>query len=191
MLSSHGIGMTRRERREPIKEVCMAVLDDVMGLLKQYAGGKAPKGDVHGHFQQVAQTVDSDAMAGGIAAMLRSDQTPPFADLVSQLFVSGSGDQKAAMFKTLVSAVPAEQRAKIASIVPGLSDLIANPASAATARISPAAIQQLAQHAERQDPSVVDKMSAFYAAHPTLIKTLGATAMTIAMRAIADHGRKT
>jgi hypothetical protein len=55
------------------------------------------------------------------------------------------------------------------------------------ARINPAQIQQLAEHAERQDPSIVDKMSGFYAQHPDLVKTLGGAALTIALAKIANH----
>jgi hypothetical protein len=167
----------------------MAVLDDVKELLKQYAGGSAPAGDVGAHFQQVAQSVDSGAMAGGIAAVMRSDKTPPFAQLVSQLFASGSSDQRAAMIEKLVSAIPPEQRARISALVPGLENVLANPGEA-VARVSPSDVQQLARHAEQQDAGVVDKMSAFYAGHPMLVKTLGAAAMTIAMRTIADRNPK-
>ena len=59
----------------------MGLLDNLTGILSQYASGAAPAGDAGAHFEQVAQSVDSGTVAQGIAAALRSDQTPPFAQL--------------------------------------------------------------------------------------------------------------
>jgi hypothetical protein len=42
-------------------------------------------------------------------------------------------------------------------------------------------VQQLAEHAERQDPSVVQRAGEFYAQHPDLVKTLGAGALALVM----------
>jgi len=99
----------------------MSFLDQMKGLLSQYTSGTAPAGDPAAHFQQVAQSVDSGTLAQGIAAAMRSDQTPPFAQIVSQLFSNGSSDQKAAMLNTLLSAVPAGQRSQLAAIAPALA----------------------------------------------------------------------
>ena len=165
----------------------MAVLDDVKELLTQYAVGSVPAGDAGTHFQQVAQSVDSHTVAHGIATAMRSDQTPPFSQMISQLFASGSSDQRTAMLNTLLSVVPPEQRAQISTLIPGLGPAFAGSQSQAGANVSPGAIQQLAQHVEQQDAGIVDKMSALYAQHPTLVRTLGSAAMMIAMRAIAQR----
>ena len=170
----------------------MGLLDDLKSTLTQYASGNAPAGDAGSHFQQVAQSVDSGTLAQGIAAAMRSDQTPPFAQLISQLFASGSGDQKMAMINTLLSSVSPEQRAQLSSMIPGLGAVVGTagtPSAAAT--VSPAAVQTLAEHVEQHDAGIVDKMSALYAAHPTLVKTLGSAAMVIAMRHIAARGQAT
>lgn len=53
--------------------------------------------------------------------------------------------------------------------------------------VSPDLVQQLASHAEKSDPSVVDKASAFYAQHPTLVKTLGGAALSIALTKLAQR----
>jgi hypothetical protein len=162
----------------------MALFDDLKGMLNQYASGAAPSGDAGAHFQQVAQSVDRGTLAQGIAAAMRSDDTPPFAQLVSQLFGSGSGEQKLAMLNTLLSSVPPDVRAQLSSMIPGLG--AAASATAAQA-ISPEAVQQLAQQVEQHDAGIVEKMSALYAAHPMLVKTLGSAAMMIAMRKIAER----
>jgi hypothetical protein len=55
--------------------------------------------------------------------------------------------------------------------------------------ISPELVQQLANHAEKADPSIVDKASAFYAQHTTLVKTLGGAALSIALAKVAERQR--
>jgi hypothetical protein len=108
--------------------------------------------------------------------------------MVSQLFASGSGDQKMAMLNTLLSTVSPEQRAQLSALVPGLGTASSVTGAQAVA-VSPTAVQALAQHVEQHDAGIVDKMSSLYAAHPTLVKTLGTAAMMIAMRKIAErHG---
>ena len=166
----------------------MGLLDDVKEMLNQYASGAAPSGDTGAHFQQVARSVDAGTLAQGIAAALRSDDTPPFSQLVSQLFESGSGDQKLAMLNTLLSAVTPQQRAQLASLIPGLGTTIASPTAAQS--VSPDAVQQLAEQVEQHQPGIVEKMSALYAAHPALVKTLGTAAMMIAMRKIAERNQR-
>ncbi|MCU1294899.1 MAG: hypothetical protein JWP08_3749, partial [Bryobacterales bacterium] len=53
-------------------------------------------------------------------------------------------------------------------------------------QVDPAEVQRLAEHAEKQDPSIVDQLSQVYAQHPTLVKSLGAAALGIAMKRIAE-----
>lgn len=123
----------------------------------------------------------------GSRRRLRSDERPLFAQSVSQL--SAPRDRKVAWLKMLLSSVSPEPRAQLSSLVPGLGVLSATPGTPAAAAISPAAVQTLAQHVEQHDAGIVDRMSALYAAHPTLEKTVGTAAMMIAMREIAErHG---
>jgi hypothetical protein len=51
------------------------------------------------------------------------------------------------------------------------------------------AVEEIAKQAEQHDPSVVDRVSDFYAEHPTLVKGLGAAALAIAMRGMASQKR--
>src|SRR5262249_3127967 len=138
----------------------MGLLDDVKGMLSQYATNAAPAGDAGAHFQQVAQSVDSGTLAQGIAAAMRSHQTPPFAQMVSQLFASASNDQKVAMLSTLLSSVSPEQRAQLSSLIPGLGAAAAATGTSTASTVSPDAVQTLAQHVEQHDAGIVDKMSA-------------------------------
>ena len=163
----------------------MGLLDDVKGMLAQYATGAAPGGDPSAHFDQMTQSVDSSVIAQGLAAAMRSTDTPPFAQMVSNLFANGNAEQKMAMISTLLSSLSPEQRARITSMIPGLASVASGVASPAA--IPPSAVQSLAEHAEQHDTGIIDTMSRFYAEHPTLVKTLGSAAMMIALRKIAQH----
>lgn len=158
----------------------MGIFDELKGLAAQYTGGGAPTGDADTQFDQLSKTVDSPKLAEGIAAALRSEQTPPFAQLASQLFANGSPDQKAGMLNTILGAAP-----HLAGLIPGLgggNTLTPQQASA----ISPDTIQHIAHQAEEHDPSIIDKLSSVYANHPTLVKTLGTAAMAIAIRKVTE-----
>ena len=63
-----------------------------------------------------------------------------------------------------------------------------SPLTASQAQqIPPVVVQQLADHAEKANPSIVDSLSNFYAQHATLVKTLGGGALTIALAKIAER----
>jgi hypothetical protein len=58
------------------------------------------------------------------------------------------------------------------------------------AQISPEEVQALAEEAQKADPSVIDRLSEVYAEHPTLIKSLGAGALALALSKIAQSQRR-
>lgn len=164
----------------------MGLLDNVKSVLAQYASGAAPTGDATAHFQEVAQSLDASTVAQGIAAAMRSDQTPPFAQMVSQQFASATPEQKSAMLNALLSSLSPERRGELAALIPGFAGA-ASVTSGQASTLSPTVVQTVAQHAEQHDGGIIDKMSALYAAHPTLVKTLGTAAMVIAMRQMAEQ----
>ncbi|MGC2183443.1 MAG: hypothetical protein WA637_09200, partial [Terriglobales bacterium] len=54
-------------------------------------------------------------------------------------------------------------------------------------RVTPEAVEAIATETHKQNPSIVDSISGFYAQHPTLIKALGATALSVAMAKISQR----
>lgn len=159
----------------------------LLDILKQYAGdAAAPQGDVHAHFDEVAQTASPADLGGGIAAAFRSDATPPFGQLVGNLFGNSNSQQQAGMLNQLVQGLGAGGLGSVAGGVLGRIFGAGNAATTITAeqasRMSPDDVAAIAAHAEKQDPSIIDRMASFYAEHPTIVKTLGAAALGIAMR---------
>ncbi len=169
-------------------------MNEVANVLQNYSQGSQPAaaGDVDSHFNQVAQTAPPADLASGLAAMFHSDQTPPFAQMISQLFNNSNPAQRANLLNTLLSSSAASgilsQLAQSAGVsLPSGVGGGAQITPETAARITPEMVQQAATHAEQHDPSIIDRVSEIYAQHPTLVKTLGAAAMTIALSHLANR----
>jgi hypothetical protein len=172
----------------------MSWLNQVGDLLKQYSSGgaaaAAPAPDVHAHFDQVVEAVPSRAVAEGLAAAFRSDQTPVFGQMLSTLFTNSNADQKAGMLNQLISSVNPAVLTHILSGA-GLEGVVGGASAQLTPdqtqKLSPEAVQQLAANAEKVNPSIIDSVSGFYAQHTTLVKTLGGAALTVLLAKLAER----
>lgn len=165
-------------------------MNAIGGILQKYTNPDASQvsADVHQHFDAVAQAAPQGVLAQGISAAFNSSQTPAFGQMVGNLFGQSSPDQKAGMLNQLLGAAGPAAMAFIGS--KGLSGLVnssgqVNPQAAS--QLSPDVVAELATHAQKQNPSIVDSVSGFYAQHPTLIKTLGAAALSIAMAKMSQR----
>ena len=172
----------------------MSWMNEIANVLQNYSQGGQPAAgaDVDAHFHQVAQTAPPADLASGIAAMFHSDQTPPFAQMVGQLFSNSNGAQRASLLNTLLSSGAASgilsQLSQTAGIsLPAGLGSTASITPEAAAQITPEMAQQAVAQAEQHDPSIVDRISEIYAQHPTLVKTLGAAAMSIALAHLANR----
>jgi hypothetical protein len=169
---------------------------DLGGLLQKYVGGgtAAPAADAADHYQQVAQAASPAQVSQGLAAAFHSDQTPPFGQMVSQLFAQANPQQQAGMVGQLLSGLgPAALAAlgktgALGALAPQLAG--ATPAAITpqqAAQLTPDQVQQIAEHSQQHNPGIVDQMSDFYAQHSGLVKTLGSAALTIALAKIANN----
>ncbi|MEP7353170.1 MAG: hypothetical protein ABI824_08070 [Acidobacteriota bacterium] len=154
-------------------------------LLQQYTGGAAADhGVADQHFDQVTQGMDHSSLASAISGMLRSSETPAFGQMTGQVFQNGNPDQKASMLNTMLAGAAPLVLSQLAHLIPGLG--AGGTVSTAQAEaIPPSVVTEIAAQAEQHDPSIIDKMSSIYAAHPTLVKTLGTGAMIVALREMA------
>ena len=185
-------------------------MNQIGELLQQYNGADprhAPD-TVENDFDQLAQNAPQGELANGLAAAFRSDQTPAFGQMVSQMFANGDGQQRASLLNTLIRTVGPTILAQVlarrgggggglAGLLGGgggggLGALLGGGAAPEVTpeqaeQVSPEEVAQIAEQAEQQDPSIIDQVSDFYAKQPTLVKTLGAAALTIALAKIADR----
>ena len=161
----------------------MALLD----ILQQYANPQAaPTDNVHQHFDEVAQQVSPQELGNGVAAAFRSDATPPFGDMIGTLFGQSNPQQRAGILNQLVQSLGT---GALASVAGGVLGRVLGGAGNGRPTITPEQAQQMspsdaaaiAEHAEKKDPTIMDRAGEFYAQHPQLVKGLGAAALAIAL----------
>ena len=173
---------------------------DLGGLLQKYLGGISPSAtDAQAHFDEVAQNASPSILSKGLSAMFHSDETPPFGQSASQMFGQANPNQKAGMLNQLIAGMGPAVLASLLSGAGGaaIASVLGKSASTAeapispeqAAQLSPDQMQQMADHAEQNNPSIVDHMSDFYAQHSGLIKTLGGAALAIALAKMANNNK--
>lgn len=180
---------------------------DLGNLLNQYLGGAAG-GNQHqanDDFDRVAQNAPPDVLARGVTGALRSDQTPPFPQMVSQMFGQSNPNQRAGMLNQLLATLGPAVLAQLAGGrsggqgglggLGGLAGIFGGGAPAQVtpeqaAQVSPEEVRELAERAEQQNPGIVERMGDFYAQNPTLVKAIGGAALAIALGHMAQNMRR-
>jgi hypothetical protein len=160
----------------------------ILDILQQYADPSRAQPDrVHDHFDEVARQVPPQELGSGVAAAFRSDATPPFGQMIGDLFGRSDPQQRAGILNQIIRSVGVGGLGSVAGGV--LGRVLGGGGSAAPAtitpeqasRISPADATAIATHAEAKDPTIMDRAGEFYAQHPDLVKGLGAAALAIAL----------
>jgi len=169
-------------------------LSNIGNLLNQYTNhqpGQTPA-SAEQDFDHVAKAVPPDQLSSGLAAAFRSDHTPAFGSMLGQLFGNSNGNMRATVVNSLIAAAGPQLLTTILAKYRAGDQLPANATQITpeqAEKIPPAAVEEIAHEAQKRDPSIVDQMSGIYAAHPTLVKTLGAAALGIAMNHLAQQKR--
>jgi hypothetical protein len=160
-----------------------AINDIVQRYSAQGGGTAAAPSDPHADYEQVTRAAPPNVVADGLAQAFRSDKTPPFPEMIGTLFSHSNPEQRAGILNRILDAVGPG----VVTALPGLGGLSSllgggrvTPAQAS--QISANQVQQMAEHAQRQDPSIVDQVSSFYAQHPQVVKAVGGLALTIALQ---------
>lgn len=159
-------------------------LTDLMNILNKYrdASPAAPPATVEQDYAGVAQSAPQPHLATGLAEAFRSNQTPPFSQMVGTLFANSNGQQRAGILNQLLGALGSGGLASgalggIGELFRGRTQVTPEQAE----QIPPSAVEQLAEHSEKNNPSIVDQASKFYAQHPTLVQALGAGSLALIM----------
>lgn len=166
---------------------------DLGGLLQQYLGGsqKIDNTKLADDYHQVVENAPAGVVEQGLSETFRSDKTPPFSQMIGDLFGNASPQQKAGMLGQLLSGLSPAVLASVAGGLGGLAHSNGNAAAAITPEqaglLTPGQVTTIAAQAEQHNPSIIDRMSSFYAEHPGLVKTIGSAALAIAMAKIAQR----
>jgi hypothetical protein len=112
--------------------------------------------------------------------------------MLSQLFGGSGSSQKTDVVNALIATLgPAVMSQMVAQHgAPHVARELQTQQSTVSPQIAEQipmnTIEAVAAEAERKDPSIIDRISKFYADQPGLVKTLGGMALTVAMAKIAQ-----
>ncbi len=167
-----------------------------MDILNRYVepqSGKAGE-NAEDDFDGVAQTAPPEVVSHGLAEAFRTDKTPPFGQMVGQLFGQSDPQQRAGLLNQILGSAGPGLLGGLAS--GGLAGLLQKLGGAKTpvtadqtSAVNPEQVNEIVSRAEKDDPSIVDRVSDFYAQHPGLVKTLGSAALAIALAKMAQRSR--
>jgi len=107
------------------------------------------------------------------------------------MFGSSNGTQKANVLNELMSAAGPALTTILGNA--GLGALASKlPTSGAITpetaeQVPPQVVEQVAKHVEERDPTIVDRLGAIYAEHPTLVKTLGSAVLAVTLAKLANR----
>ena len=114
---------------------------------------------VNEHFDQVAQQSNPQDLGSGVAAAFRSDATPPFGQMIGDLFGHSNPQQRAGILNQLVQSLGT---GALSSVAGGVLGRVLGSAGASgtpptitpeqASQISPADAGAIAAHAEKKDP---------------------------------------
>jgi hypothetical protein len=164
-------------------------MDKINDIVSRYTGASggtvtAPS-DPHEDYRAIAQSAPKPVLADALAHAFRSDRTPSFPEMVSNLFRQSNPDQRAGLLNHILGAAGPAAAANVPALKDAEGGQTVTPGQAN--QVSADQVQQIATHAERNTPSVVDTVSSFYAQHPDVVKALGGAALSIAIQRIAQR----
>ena len=171
-------------------------LQDLLGRYANVAGSPPPH--VFDDFDQVAHELPPEDLGDGIEDAFNSDDTPPFERMVSQLYDQSDPNTRAGLLNEILGSLGGSSAGTAlgGGLAGGvLADMVRrmdrnNQISPDDTRYVPAKeIENAAAEAARRNPSIVQRVSRFYARHPQLVRTLGQAALAIAMRGMARRRR--
>jgi hypothetical protein len=166
-------------------------LMDVLGRYAQSQEGIPPQ--AHADFERVAQEAPPEMLSDGLAGAFRSDATPPFEKMVGQLFGNSDPHQRAGLLNEILGSVAHGGGGGLGGALSGgvLGGLLRHAAAGRTISpqdaqdVSAADVEDAAREAARANPSIIDRVSRFYAQHPQLVQGLGQAALAVAMSNMA------
>ena len=159
-----------RRAREPIMNPNVETLRQQLSI-----HGNAPvPPDAQQQFAQIAESAPPEALSQGLQEAFNSDRTPPFAQMVGQMFGHANDQQKSGILGTLLGGLGG-------AVHPALRQAGIDPDTPHASQVAPQQVEQIAQQAQQANPGIVGEMSRFYAQHPTLVKSLGGMAMALVL----------
>jgi hypothetical protein len=170
---------------------------DLMGILGSVLGqGGAQQNDdqIQNAFDQFSQGASRSDMASALMGAFGSNETPAFGNMLGSLFGNASGDQKAGLLNTILAAagpallsqVLSGRGMNLSSLMGGQQQFTPEMAQ----QIPTEALEDIAAQTGQNESSLIGSVSNFFAENPTLVKTLGAAAVGVALNHFMNNRRQ-
>ena len=149
-----------------------------------------------GDFDRVSGEAPPDLLGQGVGDAFRSDDTPPFEDMVSRMFGQSDPQQRAGVLNQLLRSMGP---AVISALGSGILGRLQNQQSKGgtpqvtpeqASELTPEQVREIAAHAKQNDPGVLDRVGGYYAQHPQIVKTLGSAALAIALAGLSNRMKR-
>jgi len=173
----------------------------LLDVLNQYAQPPdRPPPHVFEDFDRVAREVDPDDLSHGLEDAFQSDATPPFEQMVGQLYEQSDDDTRAGLLNEILGSLGGGQQrggGLGGALAGGVLGSILARMGQGNPRISPREAHEVpareiefaAREAAQRNPGVVQRVSRFYARNPQLVRVLGQAALGILMSGLARRRR--
>ena len=165
----------------------------LLDVLGRYANQPdRPPPQVFDDFHAVANEASPEDLGQGLEDAFNSDATPPFEQMVGHLYERSDPHVRAGLLNEILGSLGGAAGAGLGGGI--LGNMLRRGANQ---RVSPDEaqgipandIEQATREAARQNPSIVQRVSRFYAQHPQLVQTLGQAAIAVAMNGMARRRR--
>ena len=153
----------------------MSLLDQLSGVLGNITGGNLSEQELHSHYDQIASTVPQQTLGSVIGPALQSLEAGQAQQGIANSTQQMTPAQRGGLMQQLLGGF-GNSGANVGSLLSqlGINQAVAgNPQSA-----TPDEVATLASHAQANAPGVFQEAMSFYSQHPTLVKALGAAAIT-------------
>ena len=168
----------------------------LMDVLGQYSRQPyQPPPHVIEDFDQVAREVPAEDLEEGIVDAFNAEETPPFEEMVGQLYDRSDDDTRAGLLNEILGSLPGGVAGGLAG--GALGGLLQRFGQGARPRISPRDahdipardVQIAAAEAAKRNPGILQRVGRYYARHPQIVQVLGQAALGILMRNLARRRR--
>jgi|SRR5687767_3970169 hypothetical protein len=169
----------------------------LMDILQRYVNTRTvsdPK-RAEDDFDEVSAAAPPAVLGQGVGDAFRSDQTPPFAEMVSSLIGFSNPVQRVRVINQLLRSIGPGVRSVLGGGALGRmpepsDDEVPELTPEQAAQLAPEQVREIAKRAEEKDPGVLDTIGRYYAEQPQLVKTLGTAALAIALAGVASRMRR-
>lgn len=163
---------------------------DLGTLLQQHAGHvtAADPDGVGQAFRHVVGEQPHASVALGIAAALRAAETPPFAQMVNQLYVHSDESLRTDLVNLLLDDVSPAMLTALAGSIGDLMGQNGHPRLTAeqVAEIAPAQVAEIAAVAEQHNPGILDRVATLFAKQHDVFGALDSATLKVALSHMAQ-----